>query len=152
MKKTVKIISVLMALAIALCVMPTGFAKEGDKGSFGDFEYETRDEFIVITRCDKGVEKVEIPEKINEKFVFAIGEYAFSRCTQLTEVVVPNSVIQIEKYAFFCCENPFHRSPLQVLSLILSQVFYSNIFLIFDLRFQVQQLFFVIQSTGNFFQ
>ena len=43
---------------------------------------------------------IEIPNNIKE-----IGEYAFFRCSSLTNINIPNSVINIGKNAFGSCEN-----------------------------------------------
>ncbi len=37
--------------------------------------------------------------------VTAIGDYAFSKCYDLTSVVIPNTVINIGKYAFYYCNK-----------------------------------------------
>lgn len=49
-----------------------------------------------------GCENSVIP---NDNSVITIGEYAFYRCADLTNVVIPNSVTSIERYAFGGCSG-----------------------------------------------
>ena len=50
---------------------------------------------IEITGCNMGVTSVEIPAEIDRKPVTSIGNNAFRDCTSLTEVKIPDSVINI---------------------------------------------------------
>ncbi len=47
--------------------------------------------------------KITSVEFENESVCKIIGEYAFSRCAELTSITIPKSVITISKYAFSAC-------------------------------------------------
>lgn len=97
-----------------------------------DEEYENRDEDERIEDADVDAENTEgyeysvnddgtctitsghefsmngdisIPSKIDGYEVTCIGESAFSDCTSLTSVIIPESVIEIGNRAFFNCNN-----------------------------------------------
>lgn len=57
---------------------------------------------VVITSCDKNAEEVVIPEEINGIPVTVIND-AFSDCTALKSVYIPDSVTEIESLSFSYC-------------------------------------------------
>ncbi|MCR5589958.1 MAG: leucine-rich repeat domain-containing protein [Lachnospiraceae bacterium] len=77
-------------------------------GASYELTYEELDDgTIKITGCtgDKTGELV-IPDKINEKTVTVIGDYAFSNCSGFTgSLTIPNSVTTIGNFAFSGCEG-----------------------------------------------
>ena len=60
---------------------------------------------IEIARCYEYVRKVNIPIEIDGKFVTSIGKEAFSNCTGLTEITIPDSVTSIGGRAFSGCTS-----------------------------------------------
>ena len=60
---------------------------------------------IEIAGCYEYVRKVNIPIEIDGKSVTSIGEYAFYKCTSLTEITIPDSVTSIGEYAFYKCTS-----------------------------------------------
>ena len=61
---------------------------------------------IVITDCaEDAAGDLVIPDTIGGKPVNYIGRYAFSNCTSLTSITIPDSVTSIGNYAFSGCSN-----------------------------------------------
>ena len=59
-----------------------------------------------ITRCNKDASgEITIPETIGECEVKQIGNHAFSDCTGITSIVIPDSVTEIGSYAFSGCTS-----------------------------------------------
>ncbi len=56
-----------------------------------------------ISKTQKGI--VTIPEEVNGYRVSAIGQHAFYKCTEITEVVLPESIELIGRYAFSGCSS-----------------------------------------------
>ncbi len=74
--------------------------------TYEDFEYGVLDDGTVeITDYNGSAEKIDIPEAIDGKSVTSIGGWAFSGCTSLTSITIPDSVTSIGKYAFGSCES-----------------------------------------------
>ena len=75
-------------------------------GTYGDLYYDVIDAVeIRITGCEKEVTAVEVPAKIAGKRVTILGANAFSFCTSLTEVTMPNSLTSIGSNAFSGCSS-----------------------------------------------
>ena len=76
-------------MVLCLFAMPI----QAQAATYQKLTYELTGGEITITGCDKAVKgKLEIPAKINGYPVTAIGEGAFEKCKELTEVVVPDCV------------------------------------------------------------
>ena len=58
-----------------------------------------------ITDCDETVTKAEIPSEIYGISVTKIGFFAFSDCTQLTDVIIPDSITYLDAGAFSGCKK-----------------------------------------------
>lgn len=79
--------------------------------------YETSGQFKFILNEDKSsytikilkesycTSEVIIPSSFRDKPVTQIGDYAFSSCSKLTSVKIPNSITSIGDSAFFKCSN-----------------------------------------------
>ena len=79
---------------------------ESNEGVSFQYQYQINSDgkTCTITQADPLIYgTVEIPGKIDDYIVTAIGAEAFRDCSSLAQVILPNSVTKIERYAFFCC-------------------------------------------------
>ena len=60
-----------------------------------------------VTEANSSDGELSIPAELGGCPVTRIGEYAFSWSTNLTSVVLPDSVTEIGKAAFFMCKKLF---------------------------------------------
>lgn len=103
MKK--RILSTLLALCMVLALLPrTARAIDITYPVTGGnlyFDVTTG----TITDCDSSVTKADIPSEIYGVPVTTIWSDAFSRCTNLTSVTIPNSVTYLGDRVFFECSS-----------------------------------------------
>ncbi len=82
------------------------FAVSAGAESDEDFRYNVfYDGTVEITGYSGDNEIINIPSTINDKKVTSIGDYAFSDCSGLTSVTIPDSVTSIGDYAFCKCSG-----------------------------------------------
>ena len=98
MKKKIILSLILMCVGIISLGVPNAAAY-----TYGDLTYEVLGNTIRITGCNKNAANVVIPSKIKGKAVTSIGNYAFSHCTGLTSITIPDSVTDIWNSAFDGC-------------------------------------------------
>ena len=94
MKKTL-LICFLLLLALAL----TGCGLLG-----GEYTYhKLPDGTVEITKYNGKAETLEVPGELGGKKVTGIGDYAFSDCSSLRSITIPDSVTSIGELAFLFC-------------------------------------------------
>ncbi|MDR0294219.1 MAG: leucine-rich repeat domain-containing protein [Oscillospiraceae bacterium] len=74
-----------------------------DSGNSNDFEYEINNAGVTIMYYKGSDAVVEIPSEIESKPVTSICEYAFSGCTELTDITIPDGVTSIDDCTFYGC-------------------------------------------------
>ena len=73
--------------------------------SVKDFDYQLFDDDTAeITGYTGNKKAIEIPKEINNHKVTKIGNYAFSGCSSMNKVTIPESVESIGELAFFDCK------------------------------------------------
>lgn len=100
----------LLGMVLAVCMiigsMPV-MASEYIGTQYDDFLYYevAYDNTIIITDCDEAATDIVIPSTIDGLPVTDIASDAFSDCSSLTSVTIPDSVISISYGAFGGCRN-----------------------------------------------
>ena len=100
MNKIKKCLAVLVCTAMALAVMP-GVALAADGTTADGLEYNVYDDYVEIDRYTGDAADLIIPGEIDGLPVTSIDFNAFSGCTNLTNVTIPNSVTNIGEDAFY---------------------------------------------------
>ncbi len=102
-----KIISISLALAMLLCLVPSGvFGITASAASSGYYTYSVTDGKATITDCDTAISgDVTIPSTLGGYPVTSIGSYAFDLCTSLTAVTIPDGVMSVGVEAFRLCTS-----------------------------------------------
>ena len=102
MKKILAGLVLLSGLTSLMATLPVNAATSK---TYENLTYSDHGGWIEITDCDTSAVSIEIPDEIDGKPVFEIGEYAFSGCSALTQIVIPDCVEKIKQSAFNGCKN-----------------------------------------------
>ena len=111
MKKRFLSLLCILAFALPFVAATPCFADTGET-TIGQitYQYDTETDEAMVTHADESISgNVEIPGTIEvegkEYAVTSIGNVAFSGCSSLTEVAIPESVTSIGDYAFSGCSS-----------------------------------------------
>ena len=118
MRKTKKFAAILLSaliLSSSFSVLPVSAATiESNNQAVSleqviktkDFMYSILDnENIKIEKYIGNDKTVVIPDTIEDKSVKSIGEDAFSNCSNIEKITIPDSVNKIDDYAFCGCSS-----------------------------------------------
>lgn len=110
MKK--RFISLLVALSITLTFLPMGaVAAAPIKFTDGNLKYKVNadGQSVTVSGTSGSPTQLTIESSISYKdknyTVTKIAMWAFNKCNSLTEVTIPNTVIEIDYQAFYYCPN-----------------------------------------------
>lgn len=110
MKK--RFVSLLVALSITLTFLPMGaVAAAPIKFTDGNLKYKVNadGQSVTVSSTSGSPTQLTIESSISYKdknyTVTKIAMWAFNKCNSLTEVTIPNTVIEIDYQAFYYCPN-----------------------------------------------
>ena len=93
--------------------------------SYWGIEYKLYDNYVEITDYIDYSGELIIPSIIEGYPVTSIGDYAFSNCTSLTSVIIPDNVTNIGNYAFNGCSSLTSVNMPDSITNILDYAFYN---------------------------
>lgn len=108
-----RFVSLLVALSITLTFLPIGaVAAAPIKFTDRNLKYTVNadEKSVTVSGTSGNPTRLNIESSISDGngksyTVTKIGEWAFNKCNSLTEVTIPNTVIEIDHQAFFYCSN-----------------------------------------------
>ena len=105
MKRTLFAIPIALLL-LALCLTACAEGTERATYTSSDYEYTLLDDGTAeITGYNGNDKNLTIPDQLDGHPVAAIGDSAFSFCSSLTSVSIPDSVTEIGANPFSYCDN-----------------------------------------------
>ena len=91
---------IILSIAISILASPKTYAATTDDGLF---DYSVQDNYVKITKYKGNQTTVIIPSTIDGYPVTIIGNQAFSSCSSIETLQIPNSVETIDSFAFQHC-------------------------------------------------
>lgn len=118
-----KLISILMVLCLFVCSFP--FVSVNADDLVGEFKYEIYGEDAWLIGYNGSDTDVVIPDTYEGYNVIAIDSYAFKNHTEITSVIIPDTVTYIGAGAFCYCSNLKSVKFSDNLKTVQGQAFYN---------------------------
>ena len=103
-----KMISILLSVALFLSVFPVSVFAAGstNENTENGYTYTVENGEATITGCDDSITgDVVLPDTLGGYPVTEVGAYAFSGCSSLTSIKIPDGVTSIDEAAFRGCSS-----------------------------------------------
>ena len=125
MKKTLYIILIVLNLFLFALVVHCAVEHPSPNNYINELKFSkaTNGSYYSIVDCIPGVEKeIEIPSSYENLPVTHIAANAFSKCSEIEEIMIPDSITVIEENAFTGCDS------LEKISVDKANDIYNSIF------------------------
>lgn len=111
MKKCIRLLSTI----VVVCLLISTFAISASAKSYtftdeyGTWTYQMEEDgSITLLKCETAKKNIVIPATIDGKPVKKLGQHLFQNNDQITGVVIPHGIEEIEKMVFFNCDKLEH--------------------------------------------
>lgn len=101
--KKVFVVTLAVILILALCACGSNEVEESTNSPIEDFEYELKDGVAIIVGYTGTDMDIIIPSEVANRPVTIIAQDAFKEY-DMKSIVIPESVVRIEGYAFYGCK------------------------------------------------
>ena len=107
MKKKIICLLITLAVAVSVCCMLSLSVDAASWETSGDLKFSLNSDgsSYTVAAANSSITTANIPSTFKGKPVTSIGDDAFSGCSKLTSVSIPNSVTSIGGWAFYGCSK-----------------------------------------------
>lgn len=106
MKKiTISVLCLIFLVSLTACISGCNRPEKENASDILDYNFTLIGKNYTLTSYAGNSNKIKIPSIYNGKAVTVIGERAFYDCSEITEIVLPDTIKEIGKEAFGYCTS-----------------------------------------------